>query len=191
MSDQALLDEIEVVQKRGKQILEALLFAAKEPLSLERIKDTLESFYTFTDEEVLELLDGLNDHYKLNENAFHITEVGTGYILRTHPEFHPYLDILFRKKNTDRLSKTALEVLAIIAFKQPITRAQIEEIRGVDSSSLVQTLLERELIESAGKLETLGRPTIYRTTEGFLNYFGLKTYEELTGLAQDASNTSL
>ena len=184
MSDEQVIaeeisEETEVAQHRARQIIEALLFASSEPLSLQRIREVIDTFHSFKPKEIREFIDELNDTYKLEEHSFHITEIGEGFLLRTNAEFHPYLDVLFRKKNTGRISKAGMEVLSIIAYKQPLTRAQIEEIRGVDCSSLIQTLMERELIESAGKLESPGRPTLYRTSKGFLNYFGLKDHSDL------------
>lgn len=180
MSECTVIDETEAItNEKTKRIIEALLFSSNEPLPLKRICEVLEGSNDYQPDQIRDMIDELNDKYKLSENAFHIAEIGNGFIMRTNPEFHPYLDVLYRKKNTDRLSKAAMEVLAIIAYKQPVTRAQIEEIRGVDSSSMVQVLLDREMIENAGKLETPGRPSLYRTTKEFLHYFGLRDHSDL------------
>ncbi|GAB4231755.1 MAG: SMC-Scp complex subunit ScpB [Chlamydiales bacterium] len=168
-----------VLIKKGKQILEALLFASNEPLPLKRVEEVMNTYYPFSKQELLTFIDELNDEYLLQDRAFSIVEIGQGYLMRTLAEFHPYLDQLYRKKHPEKLSKASLEVLAIIAYKQPITRTQIEEIRGVDSSSIVQMLQDREFITEAGQLESPGRPMLYKTTTEFLSYFGLKDGSEL------------
>ena len=99
--------------------------------------------------------------------------------MRTCEEYSPFVDLIHRNKRTEKLSQASAEVLAIIAYRQPITRPQIEAIRGVDSSGILQNLLERQLIEPTGKLEAPGRPTLYGTTKDFLQHFGLRSAEEL------------
>jgi len=167
---------------KGKRIIEALLFASGEPISFQKICEILEAFYPFKPAMVRQLIDDLQEEYLSQERAFHLQEVALGFVLKSRAEYTPFIDLLFRNKRTEKLSQAAAEVLAIIAYKQPITRPQIEAIRGVDSSGTVQNLLERNLIEPVGKLEAPGRPTLYGITSHILTHFGLKDVKELPAL---------
>ena len=109
-------------------------------------------------------------------------ETVSGYILRTCEEYSTYIELLFRNKRGDKLSQASAEVLAIIAYKQPITRPQIDALRGVDSSGIIQNLIDRQLIEPTGKLDAPGRPTVYSITQHFLTHFGLRNLSELPSL---------
>ena len=106
-------------------------------------------------------------------------EIAQGYVLRTHEDYGHYIKILHQQKRQDKLSPAATEVLAIVAYKQPVTRPQIDAIRGVDSSGTLMQLLERQLIEHQGKLDAPGRPSLYGTTKEFLKHFGFKDIESL------------
>jgi segregation and condensation protein B len=156
-----------------KQIIEALLIATDAPLSLERIAGIVNCPI----EEVKKNLEILNEEYKQTGRAFEIKEVAGGFQIYTLPEYADYVSKLKQKK--EKLSKAALETLAIIAYHQPITRAEIEKIRGVDCSYILETLLEKGLIKTSGRLPTPGRPIKYATTETFLRYFGIKDLSEL------------
>ena len=142
-------------REQTKRIIEALLFASPDPIPLAKIREVTET--TLEGTELGELITELQEEYVDQKRAFRLEEIAEGFLLRSHEEFAPYLDALFRNKRKDRLSHAASEVLAIIAYHQPITRPQIEGIRGVDCSSHIYTLLERELIESVGKLEAPGQ----------------------------------
>lgn len=166
---------------RLKRIIEALLFVSHEPLSFNKIREVLDSVEPLKPRQVLDLLQELTEEFILQQRAFRLEEIAQGYILRTCKEYGPYIDLLFRNKRTEKLSPAAAEVLAIIAYKQPITRPQIEAIRGVDSSGVIQNLLERQLIEAVGKQEAPGRPTLYGITPYFLKHFGLRDLKELPG----------
>jgi segregation and condensation protein B len=165
--------------EQGKRILEALLFASPSPLPFQKIREILETFYPFKAKGVLALIEDLKKEYAVQNRAFRLEEIAEGYLLRTSEQFHPYLQQLFQTKRKEKLSPAGLEALAIIAYKQPVTRLQIDAFRGVDSSGIVQALLDRQLIEAAGKLEVPGRPTLYKTTDEFLKHFGLKDLSEL------------
>lgn len=175
-------DGRDYTQARGrvKRVIEALLFASNEPISLQKIREITESIYPFKPKVLADLLWELQIEYHSQERACQIEEIAQGFILRSRKEYAPFIEQLFRSKRGDKLSQAGTEVLAIIAYRQPITRTQIEAIRGVDSSGIIQTLLERELIESVGKLEGPGKPTLYGVTKYFLTYFGLKDLNNLT-----------
>ncbi len=165
-----------------KQTVEALLFTSSDPIPLRRIKDVIEAIQPITNEELQAVIGELKQEYIDQGRAFRLDEIAKGYILRTCEEFSPYIQQLHNGSRKDRLSHAALEVLAIVAYKQPITRTQIDEIRGVDSSGIVYTLLERQLIESVGKLEVPGRPTLFGVTNDFMKHFGLRDLKELPAI---------
>jgi len=156
-----------------KQIIEALLIATDAPLSLERIAGIINC----PEEEVKKNLEILNEEYKQTGRAFEIKEVAGGFQIYTLPEYADYVGKLKQKK--EKLSKAALETLAIIAYHQPITRAEVEKARGVDCSYILESLMEKGLIKTCGRLPTPGRPIKYATTNEFLRYFGIRDLSEL------------
>lgn len=162
----------------AKRIIESLLFSSNEPVPLRKLKEILQTVYPYSTEQVKELIYALREDYAEQNRAFQVEEIAKGYLLRTCADYHPYIHRLLKHTRPDKLSQAALEVLAIIAYRQPITRPQIDEIRGVDSSGIIHTLLDRLLIEQSGKLEVPGRPTLYCVTSHFLQHFGLKDREE-------------
>jgi segregation and condensation protein B len=161
---------------RLTQMIEALLFASDAPLSaadLLRIDERL-------DEDTVEaVIQELRAEYELSERSFQVYEVAGGYQLLTRPEFVTVLERYDSVPQPARLSVPALEVLAIIAYRQPIGRAEIEDIRGVGSSGVLRTLQERELIDAVARGEGLGRPLLYGTTQKFLEHFGFRSLEDL------------
>ncbi|CUI15851.1 Segregation and condensation protein B [Candidatus Protochlamydia naegleriophila] len=167
------------MQQTIKKVIEALLFTSPEPLSLAKIREITDTLYPLRPRQLRQLIDSLRQDYIAHQRAFKLEEIAQGYALRTHEEYAPYLDILHRQRRSEKISYAATEVLAIIAYRQPITRPQIDAIRGVDSSGTVVQLIERQLIEPVGKLEAPGRPTLYATTKEFLKHFGLKDLKEL------------
>ena len=156
--------------------LEALLFVSPKPLSEKEILGHLSSH--FPDIKVKEAIALLQKSYVDQKRAFRIGFVSGGYMLETHPEVAPYISSLVAPRKS-KLSKGALEVLSIIAYKQPITRPEIEAIRGIDSGPHVENLLEGEWITQKGKKEVPGRPILFGTTEKFLLHFNLPSVEEL------------
>ena len=161
--------------------LEALLFATDQPLTIDR----LASFFPNADKKaVRESIDELRAEYDRDEHAFTVVEFGGGYSISTRPEHAALVRKLFKGRRKQRLSRPALEVLAIIAYKQPVTRLEIEEIRGVSASGVVGTLLERDLVQIVGRAETLGHPLLYGTTKGFLDHIGLRGIKELPQLSE-------
>ena len=161
-----------------KHDLEALLFASDTPLGAARLKSILE----VGGAEIREAIEALNADYSEQGRSFSIMELGGGWQLVTRPEYSPLIRKLYREKRFVRLSKAALEVLAIIAYRQPVTRIEIEEIRGVQVSSVLGTLSERNLITVVGRSDSLGNPILYGTTREFLNYMGLKGLHQLPAL---------
>lgn len=162
-----------------KRIIEALLFSTNEPLSFTKIREITDTVYPFKPRILRDLIDELQNDFISKQLVYRLEEIAEGFLLRTSEEFGPYLNQLYRNKRVEKLSQAAAEVLAIIAYRAPITRPQIDAIRGVDSSGVLQALLERQLIEPLGKLEAPGRPTLFGITKDFLKHFGLKDLNEL------------
>ena len=161
-----------------KRIIEALLFATSDPVSLEQLAQVTE----LEPSEILVCLDELREDYR--EHSFQLVETANGYQLCTRAEYSPWLKKLYTREVIARLSSAALETLAIVAYKQPITRAEVEEIRGVNSDSTLNSLLEKGLIRIAGRKSGVGRPLLFATTEEFLKHFGLKSLEDLPSLEE-------
>lgn len=174
------------IRQHAKRIIEALLFASNEPLTFAKIHEILDTFEHLKPRLVRDLITELQQEYLSQKRAFRLEEIAQGFLLRTCEEYSSFIDALFRNKRTEKLSQASAEVLAIIAYRQPVTRPQIEAIRGVDSSGIMQNLLERQLIEPVGKLDAPGRPTLYGITKGFLKHYGLRDVQELP-LLQDES----
>jgi segregation and condensation protein B len=161
-----------------KKILEALLFVSDKPLRLKELKDIIKA--DVTDISNLEdILKELKDEYISLNKPYEIKFVADGWTFATKPEYSPWIKKLLKEKVVLKLSPSALETLAIIAYKQPITRAEIDEIRGVESSGVIDTLIEKKLIKIVGRKEALGRPLLYGTTQDFLKHFGLAHLSEL------------
>ena len=158
-----------------KNIIESLLFVADEPLTIDRLKQIIGG----TETKVLrEALDELMQDYETRQGGFYLNPVAGGYQIRTRPEYMEYIKRMLQPK-PQRLSKAALETLAIIAYKQPVIRADIEHLRGVDCGGVLRVLLERKFIRVLGRKEIPGRPLIYATTKRFLEVFGLKNLKDL------------
>ena len=158
-----------------KNIIESLLFVAEEPLTIEQIKQVL----SLPDSKMIrQTLNDLISDYEDRRSAFTLHEVAGGYQFRSRPEYVPWIKRLLQPKPS-RLSKAALETLAIIAYKQPMIRSDIEHLRGVDCGGVLRMLLERKLIRVLGRKEIPGRPLIYATTKQFLQVFDLKNLKDL------------
>ena len=162
-----------------KGILEALLFAAAGPLSTGRLAELAGASSAALIREVLE---ELKAEYDGAGHAFALEEIAGGYQLLTRQDFQPWVNRLRHREHEDRLSQAALETLAIIAYRQPITRAEIEDIRGVQSGYILRSLLEKSLVRVVGRSEELGRPLLYGTSREFLEVFGLPSLKALPKL---------
>jgi segregation and condensation protein B len=158
-----------------RSAVEALLFSSDQPLTLLMLSDALDA----SSEEVTESLRTLGEEYVARAAGVEVREMAGGWIVTTTPEQHEWVGRMLRGKRRMRLSRAALETLAIIAYKQPVTKSEIEAIRGVDSSGTLATLLERALVTIKGRSTVVGRPLLYGSTPEFLNYFGLRDLTEL------------
>jgi segregation and condensation protein B len=176
-----------------KQILEAVLFAAQKPLSLKELRDvfaaavehagsdeTARALKKVKETELAVALDELAKDHEVAQRSYRLACVAGAWQFVTQPEYAPWLKALVgHKLRPPRLSQPALETLAIIAYRQPITRAEMEQVRGVSVDGVMQTLVERGLVEQVGRAEVVGRPMTYGTTGLFLEYFGLRSLEDL------------
>ncbi len=165
-----------------KGIVETLLFITDKPLSIEKLVEIIND-PEVTPQIVAEVVKELQSEYAQN-SALEIRDIAGGVQFATKPQYSEYVRRLYRERVLLRLSPASIETLAIIAYRQPITKAEIEEIRGVDTTSVLETLLERRLIKIVGRKEVPGRPLLYGTTQEFLKYFGLNSLTDLPPLDQ-------
>ena len=176
-----------------KFILESLLFSAQKPMSVKELRDVLANaatgedadeaakpFKKTKDDDVTTALEELAREHETAARSYRLACVAGAWQFVTQPEFSPWLKALVGvKARPSRLSQAALETLAIIAYRQPVTRAEVEQVRGVNIDGTMQTILERGLVEQSGRAEVVGRPALYSTTPLFLEYFGLRGLEDL------------
>ncbi len=162
------------------QIVEALLFASPEVVSIDRLGKAAD----LTPSEIKACIEKLNRDYEEQGRAFHIREVAGGWQMSTLARFAPWIGRLLQKRGRDRLSKAALETLAVIAHRQPINKPDIDQARGIDSSYILANLLERSLIKIKGRDKRAGHPFVYGTTPKFLEYFGLNSLGDLPDLEE-------
>ncbi|MBI5044092.1 MAG: SMC-Scp complex subunit ScpB [Nitrospirae bacterium] len=168
-------------EKEIKAIIEALIFVSGEPITLNRIRDVIEGI----DKKTIErLASKLKDEFNKEDRGLQLIEIANGYQLTTRPDYASWIKKLNKIKVSTRLSKPAMETLAIIAYKQPIIKPEVEKIRGVDSGGVIKTLLERKLIKIIGRMDIVGKPMMYGTTPEFLQYFGLKDLTDLPTLKE-------
>jgi len=159
-----------------KPIVESLIFAAEEPITLRKLTDVVAGTESA---QVLEAIVQLKSDYEAQGRAFQIEEIAGGYQLFTKPEYYEWVAKLRKKSGETKLSQASLETLAIIAYKQPVLRADVESVRGVQSGQIIRLLMERDLVKVVGRDESLGHPLLYGTTKRFLEYFGLKDIKDL------------
>lgn len=164
-----------------KGVIEVLLFISEKPVTLEQIRDCLE---TVSPNEIKKAIGILSEEYDSRKSGVTIREIAGGYQMLSNPTYASYARSFYQTKHKEKLSKPALETLAIIAYKQPVTRADVELIRGVNSDGVVAHLLNKELIKAVGRKDVPGRPFTYGTTKQFLEYFGLKSLESLPSLEE-------
>lgn len=163
-----------------KSIVEAVLFAWSDPLSIKELSKVLEVDIKTLEEALKEMMDDFN----YNKRGIQIIKMNEYYQLATKSEYYEYVQRLLEPKQNKGLTQAALETLAIVAYKQPITKAEIESIRGVKCDKAISTLLEKEIIEEKGRLEKTGRPILYGTNIVFLKTFGLKSLEDLPEISE-------
>ena len=168
-------------------IIESIIFASDEPLSVPTIKSVLDAAHTFgrvNPDMITSRVSALNAKYEADGTGFHIVEIANGYQYATRKEMAQWVSNLFKERSKRRLSNSALETVAIIAYKQPITKPEIESIRGVNVDYVLHNLLEKELVTVVGRAETVGRPLLYGTTQKFLKVFALKSLDDLPKLRE-------
>jgi segregation and condensation protein B len=158
-----------------ESVVEAVLFASDEPLTPARLSEIVGTNVR----QLRKHIDDLNEKYKANNNAFRIEQIAGGYQMLTLSEYNHWLKKLVRARDDGKLSQPALETLAIIAYKQPIIRADIEAIRGVAAGEMIRNLMYKGLVKITGRAEIVGRPMLYGTTKKFLEVFGLNTIKDL------------
>ncbi len=170
-------------EKKIFSIIEALLFVSEKPLSTDKIYEIFEG--EVEKKEISKVLEEMLKWYEQHSGSLCISKVAGGYQMTTLPEIAFWLRKLYKSEKTERLSSPAMETLAIVAYKQPVTRVEIEHIRGVNVEGVLKTLLEKGLIRISGHKKTIGRPILYSTTRLFLEYFGLGSLKELPELKEE------
>ncbi len=164
-------------------IIEALIFSSDDSLGSGEIINAIKGIdgeeIEITAKDIENVVDQLNAKYSENSQSFKIVKVANGYLFATSEEYAKYVGYLSSEKTRRRLSPAALETLSIVAYKQPITKPELETIRGVNSDHIINSLLEKNLITIKGRSESIGRPLLYATTDEFLKYFGLNTLSDL------------
>jgi segregation and condensation protein B len=164
-------------------VIESLIFSSDDPLSssdiIKAIKGIDGDEISLSEKDIESIVEELNKKYESMNIGFQILQIANGFVYATKPENAKYVGFLSTEKTRRRLSQAALETLSIIAYKQPVTKPEIETIRGVNSDYILNTLLEKNLITISGRAESIGRPLLYSTTDEFLKYFGLNKLSDL------------
>ncbi len=168
-------------EAQNRAILEALLIASDEVIGVGKLTSVIQGAGP---REIRKYVEDLNEDYLRGGRSFKIIDVAGGFQFMVHPDFAPWVRRLFREKAPSRFSQASLETLAIVAFKQPVTKAEVEHVRGVAADGVLRLLLEKGFLRIAGRAEGVGRPLLYGTTRGFLKHFGLKTLSDLPKLTE-------
>ena len=167
---------------RLSSVIESLIFASPEPISEDKICEIIakgEESLGLEPDAIEPFVDKLNQRYEENGLSFNIDYVAGGYTFSTKKRYEPWLSIFQHENAYRKLSQSAIETLAIVAYKQPVTKPEVDDIRGVDSGYMVRQLLEKNLIEVAGRAKGPGKPLLYQTTKDFLQHFGINSVDEL------------
>lgn len=167
---------------RLSSVIEALVFASDEPISAEKIRTIIveqEDQIEIDEQTVLEFIDKLNERYDEMGLSFRIQPLAGGFTFATQPKYHYWLSVFQHHNAFRKLSQSAIETLAIVAYRQPITKPEVDQIRGVDSGYIIRQLMEKTLIEVFGRSDSPGKPLLYRTSKHFLKHFGLNDVSEL------------
>ena len=166
------------------QHIEVLIFTATEAIPLREIQNVLNATFQteFTEAQILESIEVLKTRYLSPEFAFEVIELADGFQFLTKPAYHATVNTLLRQSSKKKLSQASLETLAIVAYKQPVTKTEIENIRGVSCDYAIQKLLEKELISITGRSEHVGKPLLYGASEKFMAYFGIRNMNDLPKL---------
>lgn len=166
--------------------VEAVLFASSDPISTAKLLKEMGIERTL----LLQVMEYLKEKYNQPESGIQLVEIADGYQILSKPQYNDMLEKFFGNRKISKLSTPALEALAIIAYKQPITRQEVEEIRGVNCDAVIKTLMDRDLIVKRGHAELPGRPSLYYTTKKFLSYFKITSLKELPSIEELAENES-
>ena len=166
------------------QHIEALIFATEHPITIEEMKAVLDvTFETeFQEEDILKGVEAVKEKFSDPQFAFEVIEIAKGFQFLTKPSFHNSVGTYLKQTIKKRLSQAALETLSIVAYKQPISKTEMEQIRGVSCDYAIHKLLEKELVEIQGRSDAPGRPLVYGTSEKFMDYFGIKSIQDLPKL---------
>ena len=164
-----------------KGVVEALLFVNEKPVTFEQIQRVLGAMNAA---EIKQVIQSLSEEFEQRQSGIKIVEIAGGYQMLSNPAYVSYIRDFYKTKHKEKLSKPALETLAIVAYKQPVTRTEVELIRGVNSDGVIAHLLTKELVKPVGRKDVPGRPFLYGTTRQFLEYFGLKSLEDLPTLEE-------
>lgn len=175
---------VDLSEDNIKSVIEALLFASEKPLTIEQARNVLDNIEASS---IRNILEELKSEYEKSNRGIRITEIAGGFQMITAPNFAPFLKKLFKERHVERLSKPALETLAIIAYKQPVTKLEIESIRNVNVDGVIKNLLDKGLVRISGRKKAPGRPYVFGTTKQFLEFFGLKSLEELPRIEEFSS----
>jgi segregation and condensation protein B len=177
-----MLDYRFVDGTRLTSVIEALIFASPEPISWEKISSVIQDSEPELELDrpvILKIVEQLNLRFEENDLSFRIEETGGGFTYVTQPRFHPWLSIFQHENAYRKLSQSAIEALAIVAYRQPITKPEVDQIRGVDSGYILRQLLEKMLVKVSGRADSPGKPLLYKTTSHFLKHFGINAVSEL------------
>ncbi len=167
---------------RLSSVIEALIFASEEPISADKIRSIIieqEEQIEIDEDTIFDFIDKLNDRYDEMGMSFRIQPLAGGFTFATQPKFHYWLSVFQHQNAYRKLSQSATETLAIVAYRQPITKPEVDQIRGVDSGYVIRQLMEKALIEVSGRSDSPGKPLLYKTTRHFLRHFGLNSVNEL------------
>jgi segregation and condensation protein B len=171
--------------------IEALIFASEQSIRIEEIAYCLQATFghNFTTDEIIQEINCIKQKYQDDKMAIELVNVNNGYLFLTKKNYHPVISLLQLQRSKKKLSQAALETLAIIAYKQPVTKPDIEQIRGVNCDYSIQKLLEKELIAIAGKADAVGKPILYSTSSLFMDYFGINSMQELPHIKELTDNS--
>jgi len=169
------------LDKKLQLHIASLIFTTDHPIKLKEIKSCLEEAFatTLEEAELAAAIDALKAQYASEEHAFELVEIGEGFQFMTKGSYHDTIAVFLKQTTNKRLSRTAMETLSIVAYKQPVEKSELEKIRGVSCDYALQKLLEKELVSIVGRSDAPGRPLLYGTSEKFMDYFGLKSLKDL------------
>ncbi len=178
--------------ERPEHYIEALIFASEQSIRIEEVMYCLQAVFErdYNTDEVKLLIENVQRRYSEDSTAIELVNINNGYQFLTKKQYHPIVNLLQQQRSKKKLSQAALETLAVVAYKQPVTKTEIEQIRGVNCDYSIQKLLEKELINISGKSDTIGKPLLYSTSAQFMDYFGINSIDELPNIKELTDNSS-